>query len=115
MRCGEGGVVGFLGHIHAAEHLSVTSPMNQRLAISRKVRQDLLVSTWREAVRFKLIAVSCSFGYCAYLIVLAMASFERTRTWGALELCDWGIAAIAKPAIAPGRNARQYVEPPNWK
>jgi hypothetical protein len=44
---GGGGVVGFLGHIDAAGHLTVASPMNQRLALFRaKLHQDLLVSIW---------------------------------------------------------------------
>jgi hypothetical protein len=39
--------------------------------------------------------------------MLAMASFERTSTSGALRSCGWGIAARANSAIAPGRKTRQ--------
>ena len=39
--------------------------------------------------------------------VLAMASFERTSTSGALGSCGWGIAAKANSAIAPGQKTRQ--------
>lgn len=45
----------------------------------------------------------------------AVASFERTRTWGVLGSFVRGMAESAKSPIAPGRKTRQYVEPPNWK
>ncbi len=44
-----------------------------------------------------------------------MASQERTGTAEASGSCGRGSAARLNPAIAPGRNTRQCVEPPNWK
>ena len=51
--------------------------------------------------------VSSAMAAALYSVVLAMASFERTRSWGALGLCGWGMAAKLKPAIAPGLKTSQ--------
>ncbi len=40
--------------------------------------------------------------------MLAVASFERTSTSGALGSCGWGMAARVNSAIAPGRKTTQW-------
>src|SRR5438128_593670 len=49
------------------------------------------------------------------VLALAVASLDRTRTSGGCGSCGWGIAERLNSAIAPGRNTRQCVDPPNWK
>jgi len=61
------------------------------------------------------VSSNCRVGDLQRGVQVAVASLEPTCTSGGCGSWGWGMAGNAKSAMAPGRNTRQWVEPPNWK